>query len=125
MAEYAPTVPRFTESVFLVLAWDGDNSAPTRDSELEGHLHYVEKQVDRYLVCGPLRDPGGAELIGSFFLVAAESADEAKALVSEDPYIKSGMYREVVVKEAIPAGGRLMGGGVIWESAEAVRAAQG
>ena len=123
MAKFAPTVPRIDGSVFLVLAYDAPGSAAPRDSELEGHLDYVEHNVERYLVCGPLRTPGEEPLIGSFFLMRADSADEARELVSGDPYVKSGMYAEIHVHEATAAGGSFMGG-VIWESAEAIRAAQ-
>ncbi len=120
MAQYAPTVPRVDSEVFLVLCFDGEGSAEIRQRELDGHLEYVEKHTDDYLVAGPLREPGEAALIGSFFLVAAADAEAARAVVSADPYVKSGMYREIVVREAVPAGGRFMGG-VIWESADAIR----
>ena len=123
MAKFAPTVPRIDGGVFLVIAYDAPGSETARDTELENHLDYVERNVDRYLVCGPLRKPGEEPLIGSFFLVSAESADEARALVSGDPYVQCGMYAEIQVHEATPAGGSFMGG-VIWESAEAIRAAQ-
>ncbi len=120
MAQHAPTVPRVDSDVFLVLAYDADGSAEIRERELDQHLEYVEKHCDQYLVAGPLRDPGAAPLIGSFFLVAANDAAEAEQIVSGDPYVKSGMYRDVIVHAAVPAGGRFMGG-VIWESADALR----
>lgn len=120
MAQFAPTVPRVDGDVFLVLCHDAEGSSEIRARELDGHLEYVEKHTHDYLVAGPLREPGGTALVGSFFLVAAESAAAAEAIVSADPYVKSGMYREIVVKAAVPAGGRLMGG-VIWESADAIR----
>ena len=120
MARFAPTVPRIDSAVFLVTCLDGDGSAEIRQRELDGHLEYVEQHTDDYLVAGPLREPGKTELVGSFFLVAAADAEAARAIVSEDPYVKSGMYREITVREAVPAGGRFMGG-VIWESADAIR----
>ncbi len=123
MAKFAPTVPRIDGGVFLVLAYDAPGSEAPRDEYLEQHLDYVEKNVERYLVCGPLRQPGEAPLIGSFFLVRADSGEEARALVAGDPYVTSGMYQDILVHEATAAGGDLMGG-VIWESAEAIRAAQ-
>ena len=121
MAQFAPTVPRVDGNVFLVLAYDIDEgSAAFRQSELDGHLEYIEKHCDQYLVCGPLRNPGESALVGSFFLLVAEDADAVTALVSGDPYFQCGMYADVQVREATPAGGRFMGG-VIWESADAVR----
>ncbi|MEO0574796.1 MAG: YciI family protein [Pseudomonadota bacterium] len=123
MAEFAPTVPRIEGNVYLVLAYDGEGSAAERDASLDEHLAYVEKRCDDYLVCGPLSEPGGSELIGSFFLLTAESEQAARELVSGDPYVRSGMYAEIRVMSATAAGGRFMGG-VIWESADAIRAAQ-
>jgi uncharacterized protein YciI len=120
MAQFAPTVPRVDDNVFLVLAYDVEDSAEIRERELDGHLQWVEKHCEQYLVAGPLREPGADPLIGSFFLVAAASADDAEQIVSGDPYVKSGLYREIRVHAAVPAGGRFMGG-VIWESADAIR----
>jgi uncharacterized protein YciI len=120
MARFAPTVPRVDSDVFLVLCYDGEDSAAIRERELDGHLEYVEQHTEQYLVAGPLRDPGTSPLIGSFFLVAADSADAARAIVADDPYVQSGMYAEIIVHTAVPAGGRFMGG-VIWDSADALR----
>jgi uncharacterized protein YciI len=123
MAKYAPTVPRIDGGVYLVLAYDGPGSEGPRDEYLEQHLEYVEQNVGRYLVCGPLREPGHEPLVGSFFLVRADDAAAARALVAGDPYVQCGMYKDVIVHEATPAGGKFMGG-VIWESAAAIRIAQ-
>ena len=120
MAKYAATVPRVEGDVFLVTAFDAEGSAEIRDSELEGHLEYVEKHCDQYLVCGPLRDTDGPELVGSFFLIAAADEAAARSLVDGDPYMQSGMYARINVNAAVPAAGKFMGG-VIWESAEAIR----
>ncbi|MCH9696006.1 MAG: YciI family protein [Gammaproteobacteria bacterium] len=120
MARFAPTVPRIDSDVFLVLCYDGEGSAEIRERDLDGHLEYVEMHTDQYLVAGPLREPGTKPLIGSFFLLAAESADAARAVVAGDPYVQSGLYVRIIVHAAVPAGGRFMGG-VIWESADALR----
>lgn len=120
MAKLAPTVPRVAGDVFLVLAYDAEGSAEIRDRDLDSHLEYVERNCDNYLICGPLRNPGEDALIGSFFLVAASSEADARDLVAGDPYVRSGMYDRIEVHSATPAAGRFLGG-VIWESAEAVR----
>ncbi len=122
MAKFAPTVDRIDGEVFLVLAFDGPDTAATRDEALDGHLEYVEQRCEDYLICGPLREPGGTDLIGSFFLLVADDEDQARELVSGDPYVRSGMYAEIRVLSATASAGRLMGG-VIWESADAIRAA--
>ncbi|MDX1515737.1 MAG: YciI family protein [Woeseiaceae bacterium] len=120
MAEFAPTVTRLDDDVYLVIGYDVDGGEEIRDRALVAHLEYVEQQCDRYLVAGPLRNPGEDALIGSFFLVAANDGDEARAIVSGDPYVKNGLYRELIVHSATPAVGRLLGG-VIWDSAQSLR----
>ncbi len=122
MAQFATTVPRIEGEVFLVLAFDGEDSGTHRDRELDGHLEYVEKRCDDYLICGPLRVPGGTQLIGSFFLLVASDEGAARDMVGGDPYVKSGMYSQIRVLSATASAGRLMGGG-IWEAADAIRAA--
>lgn len=117
LAEYAPTVERVPGETFLVLAYDREDGAESREQELDGHLTYIEKHVDRYLACGPLREPGGSQLIGSFFLVLADDEAAARDFLNGDPYMRCGMYKEVRVLSATPAAGQWMGG-VIWESAK-------
>ena len=124
MAQFAPTVPRIDGTVFLVIGWDAPGSAAIRDRELDGHLTWIEQRVDDYLVCGPLKGEDGGDLIGSYFLVNAETAAAARALVEGDPYVANGVYDELRVVEAVVAGGRFQGG-VIWESAAAIRARSG
>lgn len=123
MAKHAPTVSRFDEKQFLVIGLDGPGSAAKRDTHLEGHLDYVERRCDRYLLCGPMLDAEDGTLYGSFFVVLAESAAEARALVGADPYVSNGVYERIDVHSVTAAAGKLMGG-VIWESAEAIRARQ-
>ncbi|MGI9263260.1 MAG: YciI family protein [Woeseiaceae bacterium] len=120
MAEHAPTVDRVPGQSFLVLAFDAEGSAETREQALDGHLEYMEKHCDRYLVAGPLREPGGSSLIGSFFLLIADDEADARQFLSGDPYMQSEMYAEVKIMSATPAAGRWMGG-VIWDSAESIR----
>ena len=120
MAQFAPTVERLEGEVFLVLAFDAEGSSAIRERELDAHLTYVEKHCDDYLICGPLRDPGESALIGSFFLLAAESEAKARQIVDADPYVQSGMYREIRVLSATAAAGRLLNG-VIWGSPDDIR----
>ena len=120
LAEYAPTVDRIPGQTFLVLAFDAEGSADKREHNLDGHLTHIEKHVDRYLAAGPLREPGGTALIGSFFLVVGENENDAMDLLNGDPYMLCEMYGEVRILSTTPAAGRWMGG-VVWESAEELR----
>lgn len=121
-----PHVPRLEEKCFLVICRDGPGSAAARKEYLKGHLDHVEAHWTRYVTAGPIREPGGENLVGSIFLVLARDLGDAKALMEGDPYITCGMYESIDYKEFSNSIGQYIGG-KIWESAEAIahRAAGG
>lgn len=121
MAKFAPTVPRLEKRVFMIVATDAPGMESARAEHLDAHLEYVEQHCDDYLVCGPLREIGEDRLAGSFFLVAAASPEAADAIVGGDPYFRSGLYGTIEKREFTASAGRWMGG-VIWESADEIRA---
>lgn len=121
MAKHCPTVPRLDKRVFMIVATDAPGMEAARAEHLDAHLEYVERHCDDYLVCGPLREIGDDRLAGSFFLVAAESPEAADAIVGGDPYFTSGLYGTIEKREFTASAGRWMGG-VIWESADEIRA---
>ena len=121
MAQFCPTVPRLEKRVFMIIATDAPGMEAARAEQLDAHLEYVEKHCDDYLVCGPLREIGDDQLAGSFFLLAAESPEAAEALVGGDPYFQCGLYGDIQKREFTASAGRWMGG-VIWESADEIRA---
>ena len=67
MAEFAPSIDKLSETVFLVLAYDDDSNRSVRESHLDEHLEFIEMNYQRYLTCGPLRLPEERKIIGSFF----------------------------------------------------------
>lgn len=105
-----PQVPKLVQKCFLVTAEDAAGSAPLRSEHLSGHLHHVEKNWQRYVTAGPIREPGGDALVGSVFLVLADTLEDAKALMNGDPYITCGMYASVTYKEFTNAVGQYLGG---------------
>lgn len=114
-----PTVPRQDEPAFLVICRDAPGQSGLRETHLKGHLDHVEANWERYVVAGPIREPGETALVGSVFLVLAASEDDARALMAGDPYVSSGLYGEMEVKQMTLSIGRYPGG-KIWESAEAI-----
>lgn len=126
LPETPPYVPRLDKTCYLVICRDGPDSAGPRAAHLKGHLDHVEKYWTRYVTAGPIREPGGDALVGSVFLVLADSLAEAKTLMEGDPYITSGMYETITYNELSNSVGQFIGG-KIWESAEAIahRAAGG
>lgn len=121
MNDHAPTVPRSPKPCFAVIGWDGPDADRLRARDLEGHLAHVEKHWRRYVVAGPMREPGGERLIGSLLLVLAESAEDAWNLCRQDPYFTNGQFKSVEVKHFTQSIGLAIGG-KIWENAQSIRA---
>lgn len=114
-------VPRLAEGAFAVWCEDGPDAPHIREAHLDGHLAYVEENIDRYLIAGPLRRGSGEALCGSLFIVIADDEDAARAFMAGDPYFSKGAYARVDYRRLTPAAGRWMDGGVIWDSADELR----
>jgi len=115
-----PIVPRLPSACYLVICRDGPDAAALRAKHLDGHLAHVETHWTRYITAGPMREPGGDVLVGSVFLVLAESLADAVTLMQADPYVASGLYGSIEYKEFTNAVGLFLGGR-IWESRDAIR----
>ena len=118
-----PTVKPLNEACFLVIARDiedPDKAAELRTAHLEGHLTHVEKHWEHYLNAGPIRRPGEKRLIGSTFLIFAESENSARTVLADDPYFTAGLYASVEVYAQTLSIGRYLGG-KIWANADAIR----
>ncbi|MEM9704700.1 MAG: YciI family protein [Pseudomonadota bacterium] len=111
------TVPRQSQPTFLVVCEDDPEKAQLRTDFLMGHLEHVEKHWERYVVAGPLRADGSDRLVGSAFIVHADTLDDAKALMSGDPYISSGLYRSITYRDMTLSIGDYIGG-KIWRTRE-------
>ena len=115
-----PHVKPLDQTCFLVICRDGPDSAGPRNEHLAGHLEHVENNWTRYISAGPIREPGGEALVGSVFLVLADTLDEAQKLMEGDPYITCGMYESIDYKVFSNSIGQHIGG-KIWESVDAIR----
>lgn len=119
-ADLPPTVARHTSPVFLIVCRDAVGSSEARRRHLDGHLAHVEANWRRYILAGPLREPGETGLSGSYFLVCAPDEADARALMTGDPYVSSGMYASMDVLEATASIGLFLGG-KIWADADSIR----
>lgn len=110
-------VAKFDKYSFMFTCLDGPKTPPLRAKHLFGHLDHIEANNEHYRVAGPMRRSPDSDIFGSFFIVAADSEEDAWALMKGDPYISSGMFESITVNHFIPACGALLGG-VIWDQDE-------
>lgn len=113
----AKRIAKFEKQSFMFTCLDGAKTLPLRTKHLFGHLDHIEAHNERYRVAGPMRRTADGEIFGSFFIVEADTEEEAWDLMKGDPYIASDMYESVTVNHFIPACGALLGG-VIWDQDE-------
>lgn len=113
----AKRISKFEKATYMFTCLDGEKTPPLRNKHLFGHLDYIEANNEKYRVAGPMRRTADGEIFGSFFLVEADSEEEAWEFMRGDPYISSGMYETITVNHFMPACGDLLGG-VIWDQDE-------
>ncbi len=118
--EKPPFVPKMTQTCYLVTCTDGPSSAEPRAEHLAGHLQHVEDNWTRYITAGPVREPGGEALVGSIFLVLADSLEDAQTLMNGDPYLTCGMYQTVKYQEFSNSIGQYIGG-KIWKDLDSIK----
>ena len=116
MTEKAKRVSKPTQPTYMFTCLDGPKTGPLREKHLFGHLDHIEANNAHYRVAGPIQDKDGTN-IGSFFLVVADSEDDAWEFMRGDPYIASEMYETITVQQFSPACGQWLGG-VIWDQDE-------
>ena len=117
MSERAKRVSKLETETYLFFCKDGEKTPPLREEHLFGHLDHIEANNQHYRVAGPMRDEASGKITGSFFLIAADSEEDAWAVMNGDPYIKSDMFESITVQHLVPACGEWLGG-VIWDQNE-------
>ncbi len=100
--------------MFLLLCHDAPGSALARESHMTGHLAYIERNIERFLVAGPALDASNA-IDASVFVVRAADEAAARALLAGDPYHRAGVWSRIEVRRFRAVCGTGMGG-ITWES---------
>ena len=91
---------------FVMICEDKPDSLALRLANREDHLAFVSTQGQRIRLAGPMLTDDGEEMVGSLFLVEAESIDDVKAMNADDPYTRAGLFESVTIRpfrQVIPA----------------------
>jgi len=76
-----------------------DGGAALRAKVRPAHLEWAVGLGDTVRMAGPLLAEDGETMIGSVFLVTADSLAAARALAAHDPYTRAGVFGEVNIHE--------------------------
>ncbi|HDZ57704.1 MAG TPA: YciI family protein [Pseudomonas xinjiangensis] len=90
---------------YAIIASDVPDSLEARLAARPAHLERLHQlqAAGRLLLAGPhpaidSNDPGPAGFTGSLVVAQFESLTEAEAWAQDDPYVKAGVYQQVVIK---------------------------
>ena len=91
---------------YILFCEDKADSEPLRLANREDHLAWVGTKTGIELA-GPMLSDDGEHMLGSVFILEADSADSVRAFNAEDPYTTAGLWGNVVIRpfrQVIPAG---------------------
>lgn len=81
---------------FMVEANDRPNSAALRERIRPAHIAYLESNLDKLIAAGAKMADDGVTAIGSLYLIATDSREEAEAFVAADPFVTEGVLGDYV-----------------------------
>ncbi|MEM8766479.1 MAG: YciI family protein [Pseudomonadota bacterium] len=92
--------------LFALICEDKPDSLELRLANREKHLAYVGTLSERIRLAGPMLSDDGEGMVGSLFIIEADSADEIAAINADDPYTQAGLFGRVTIRpfrQVIPA----------------------
>ena len=85
-------------SYFIISAVDREGCLELRLRVRPDHAAYVRAHTPELVkLAGPYLNQQG-EMVGSMFIVSAESQEEVEKFISRDPYSMAGLFAEVRVR---------------------------
>ncbi len=91
--------------LYAIIASDIENTLDKRLAARPDHLQRLEalKNEGRLVLAGPhpaidSNDPGEAGFTGSLVVAEFDTLEDARNWANVDPYIKAGVYEQVIVK---------------------------
>jgi uncharacterized protein YciI len=82
---------------FVVHCLDHADAGATRLAHYEAHRAYLKSPPVKMIISGPLVAEDHATMIGSFFLIEADSVDEVAAFSQADPFSVAGVWKTVQI----------------------------
>ena len=80
---------------YAILFEDNVNQSDMRAKYMGEHLKFLEANAKSISAAGPLIDPDTENLTGGLWLMEADDAKAARALVEADPFWPTGLRKSV------------------------------
>ena len=92
---------------WLITAWDKPGLLETRLAHYDEHRAYLNAATIDIVMAGPTVADDGDTPTGSFFVVRAQSRDEAAAFNAGDPFNLNGVWGEIDIREFLLRRGKV------------------
>lgn len=91
--------------LFIVRFEDHPNVSELREKLFDSHIEFLDRNRDRVLVPGSLREVPSDKPLGGLWIVEAENEAEVREIFEDDPFWTNGMRARVEIngwKKAFP-----------------------
>lgn len=82
---------------FIIHALDKPGALPLRLANYDAHKAYLQTAPFKMVVSGPLLADDHETMIGSLFLVEAETREQVRAFNAADPFALAGVWANVQI----------------------------
>jgi uncharacterized protein YciI len=83
---------------YVIHCLDHDGAVQKRLDNYEAHKAYLAGATVKTVISGPLLADDGETMIGSCFVIEADSLAEAEAFNRNDPFARVGLWKTVSVR---------------------------
>lgn len=83
---------------FVLYCVDKPDHAQVRADNRPAHLAYLNDNLNRLHIAGPLTSDDAASVLGSLLVIEAADRAEAEAFAAGDPYAKAGLFESVTIE---------------------------
>ncbi len=90
---------------FVLYCVDKADHGHVRTENRPAHLDYLNSNLDRIVIAGPMTSDDGQTVKGSVIVVKDAARAEAEAFAAGDPYAKAGLFESVTItayKKVLP-----------------------
>lgn len=82
---------------YVVHCLDHDGAVQTRLDNYEAHKSYLASAPVKTVISGPLLAEDGETMIGSCFVLEADSKEDVVAFNANDPFAQVGLWKQVSI----------------------------
>jgi hypothetical protein len=81
---------------YIIETWDKPDSLDLRMRVRPDHIRFLEENTHRILGAGAKLSDDGETMLGTVYIIDAETREEAEAFVALDPFTKNGLPERIV-----------------------------